>query len=116
MNEGRCDERLKARVEESTCLTLSVTHTGFFLADSLFSAFFASHFFFLSEMNKVLVTSVVPSLSFSLSLSLSALSLSIYLPVSIYISLYSRARALSLSLSLSLALSLSLIFENVGSS
>ena len=25
MNEGRCDERLKTRVEESTCLT----YTGF---------------------------------------------------------------------------------------
>jgi hypothetical protein len=27
MNEGRCDERLKHRVEESTCLTDSVSDT-----------------------------------------------------------------------------------------
>jgi hypothetical protein len=26
MNEGRCDERLKARVEESTCLTYTGLH------------------------------------------------------------------------------------------
>jgi hypothetical protein len=36
MNESRCDERLKARVEESTCLTashtLAVTNINFFLS------------------------------------------------------------------------------------
>ncbi len=26
MNEGRCDERLKTRVEESTCLTYTGLH------------------------------------------------------------------------------------------
>jgi hypothetical protein len=26
MNEGRCDERLKSRVEESTCLTYTGLH------------------------------------------------------------------------------------------
>jgi hypothetical protein len=26
MNEGRCDERLKARVEEGTCLTYTGLH------------------------------------------------------------------------------------------
>jgi hypothetical protein len=47
LNEGRCDERLKARVEESTCLTYTGSHDK--EAAYFFSFFFLFFSFFQFE-------------------------------------------------------------------